>query len=71
MRGTNPARAPVLCAAAAFVAAVFGAAILPGAVPARAQQPQAEQHAEPQARIVVSGEGSVPVAPDYAQIRAG
>jgi uncharacterized protein len=71
MRGTNPARAPVLCAAAAFAAAVFGAAVLPGAVPARAQQPQAEQHAEPQARIVVSGEGSVPVAPDYAQIRGG
>jgi uncharacterized protein YggE len=36
-------------------------------VPARAQVPQSL----PQARIVVTGEGSVTVPPDYAQIRAG
>jgi len=71
MRGTNPARAALSCAAAAVAAAVFGAAILPGAGPARAQAPQAEQQGEPHARIVVTGEGSVPVPPDYAQIRGG
>jgi uncharacterized protein YggE len=71
MRGTNPARAALSCAAAAVAAAVFGAAILPGAGPARAQAPQAEQQGEPHARIVVTGDGSVPVPPDYAQIRGG
>ncbi len=71
MRGTNPARAPLSCATAAVAATVFGAAILPGAISARAQQPQAEQQAEPQARIVVTGDGSVWVSPDYAQIKGG
>ncbi len=45
-----------------LAAAVFGAAI-----PAQAQQ----QPAEPPARIIVTGEGSVGVPPDYAQIGAG
>jgi uncharacterized protein YggE len=36
--------------------------------PASAQAPQ---QAAPEARIVVGGEGSVSVAPDYAQIRGG
>ncbi len=71
MHGTNPARAALSCAAAVVAAAVFGAAILPGAGPARAQRPQAEQRAEPHARIVVTGDGSVRVPPDYAQIRGG
>jgi uncharacterized protein len=38
------------------------------AAPASAQAPQ---QAAPEARIMVSGEGSVSVAPDYAQIRGG
>jgi uncharacterized protein YggE len=37
------------------------------AVPAQAQAPQPL----PQARIIVTGEGSVTIPPDYAQIRAG
>src|SRR5271163_3703844 len=37
------------------------------AVPAQAQAPQSL----PQARIVVTGEGSVTVPPDYAEIRTG
>ena len=37
------------------------------AVPAQAQAPQSP----PQARIVVTGEGSVAVPPDYAEIRTG
>jgi hypothetical protein len=47
---------------AAAVAAVLSIA------PAAAQTPQ---QTVPEARIVVAGEGSVSVAPDYAQIRAG
>lgn len=46
---------------------LFGAAALGAVTPAQAQQPQAL----PQARIVVIGEGSVSVAPDYALIRGG
>jgi uncharacterized protein len=46
------------CAAALFFAA---------AMPARAQQ----QPAEPPARIIVTGEGSVHVAPDFAEIGCG
>jgi uncharacterized protein len=48
---------------AAFIAALLAAAL----GPARAQQPQAV----PAARIVVVGQGSVSVAPDYAEIRSG
>ncbi len=49
---------PIACVAALIFAA---------AVPARAQQPPAE----PPARIIVTGDGSVPVAPDYADIGCG
>lgn len=51
---------------AALVLAVFGAS-LGASLPVRAQQPPAL----PQARIVVSGEGSVAVAPDIVEIRSG
>jgi uncharacterized protein len=49
-----------IIAAACFVAALAGA-------PARAQAPQPAA----EAAIVVSGEGNIGVAPDYAQVRAG
>jgi uncharacterized protein len=51
-------RAPRLAAAAALLVLCGGA---------HAQQPQRA----PEARIVVTGEGSVSVAPNYAQIRVG
>jgi uncharacterized protein YggE len=47
----------------AFLAAVLAIA------PAHAQTPQPQAAAE--AAIIVSGEGTVSVAPDYAQVRAG
>jgi hypothetical protein len=50
-----------------IISAAVLAALL--AVPARAQAPQPQ--AEPEARIVVSGEGSVSAPPDYAEIRGG
>jgi uncharacterized protein len=50
-----------------LVGVAFVAAALVGAVPAQAQQPSS--HAD--GRIVVIGEGSVSVPPDYAQIRSG
>jgi uncharacterized protein len=53
---------PRSCAFAIFAAAVFGAT-----VQAQAQ----ESKPAPEARIVVVGEGSVSVAPDYARIRSG
>jgi len=43
------------------------AAVSFAALPAQAQQPQSP----PQARVIVIGEGSVSVPPDYAQIGAG
>jgi uncharacterized protein len=52
----------VLVRAAAFVIAI---------APAFAQTPQPSQAPEPEARIVVTGEGSVSAAPDYAVISAG
>jgi uncharacterized protein len=45
----------------------FAAVMLAATLQAQAQQPQSL----PQASLIVSGEGSVVVAPDYAQIRAG
>jgi len=45
----------------------LAAAVLSTAIPARAQQPQMP----PEARVVVVGEGSVAVAPDYAEITCG
>ena len=47
--------------------AVLAAAVLVAIVPAQAQQPQSQ----PQARVIVIGEGSISVPPDYAQIRSG
>jgi uncharacterized protein len=52
------------CGAALLVAAVLGAS-----VGARAEPPQPTP--QPQARVIVDGEGSVRVAPDYAQVNAG
>ncbi len=50
-----------------IAAACVAASIFTAGIPARAQQPPAE----PPARIVVIGEGSVRVAPDYAEIGGG
>ena len=50
-----------------FSTACVAALIFAAAIPVRAEQPQAE----PPARIIVSGEGSVSVAPDYAEIGCG
>jgi uncharacterized protein len=50
-----------LCIGSAVLAAALSIA------PARAQQPPSP----PEARIVVGGEGSVSVAPDFAQLRGG
>jgi uncharacterized protein len=47
--------------------ALLAAFVLAAAVPARAQEP----YAVPQARIIVSGEGSVQAAPDFAVITVG
>jgi uncharacterized protein YggE len=60
-------------ATSAFRAASFpplmlaAAAIFIPTIGARAQQAQSA----PEARVIVTGEGSVSVAPDYAQIRSG
>jgi uncharacterized protein len=53
-------RTILACAISALVAAAMAA-------PAAAQQPQPER----QANIVVNGEGTISVAPDYAEITAG
>ena len=50
-----------------FSTACVAALIFAAAIPVRAEQPSAE----PPARIVVSGDGSVRVAPDYAEIGCG
>src|SRR5579884_254788 len=57
MQGARSLLAPAL-AAAALMAAIAGA---------QAQQPQSQ----PEARIIVTGEGSASVPPDYAQIWGG
>ncbi len=54
----------VLCRALAV------AAVLSGAV-AAAQAQEARPPSLPEARIIVTGEGSVSVPPDYAEVRAG
>ena len=46
---------------------VVAAAVFCMTAPAPAQQPQSG----PEARVIVTGEGSVDVAPDYARIRSG
>jgi hypothetical protein len=53
-----------------FITGLAFAAVV-SLAPARAQQQQAPQQSVPEARIVVIGEGSVSVAPDYAQVSAG
>ncbi len=67
-----PTRAATLAATAglfrSLAAGVIGAAVtFVGVMPAQAQQPPPR----PEARVIVSGEGSVTVQPDYAQIAAG
>jgi uncharacterized protein YggE len=58
----------VTAAGAAFpAAAVFAAAVFVTILPAQAQQSQSP----PERRVIVVGEGSVSVAPDYARIRSG
>jgi uncharacterized protein len=65
MTGSRRAGAAVL---RAFLVAAFTAATLTAAAQtARAQQPQSPL----QARVIVTGEGSITVAPDEAQIRGG
>ncbi len=54
-------------ASRAFVPVCIAALIVAAAAPASAQQ----QPAEPAARIIVIGEGSVRVAPDFAEIGCG
>jgi uncharacterized protein YggE len=56
------AAASLLCGTVSLLATLFGAIVA-----AQAQQPQSP----PEARVVVIGEGSVSVAPDYAEVRAG
>ena len=67
-----PTRAATLAATAglfrSLAAGVIGAAVIfVGVMPAQAQQPPPR----PEARVIVNGEGSVTVQPDYAQIGAG
>ncbi len=67
-----PTRAATLAATAglfrSLAAGVIAAAIIfLEVVPAQAQQPPSR----PEARVIVNGEGSVPVPPDYAQLRTG
>jgi hypothetical protein len=67
MRATDSACARRSRAAAACAAVSFGVAVLLAADRVQAQMPQLES----QARIVVTGDGSVSLRPDYAEIRAG
>ncbi|MGB7098454.1 MAG: hypothetical protein WBD95_06755, partial [Xanthobacteraceae bacterium] len=67
-----PTRAATLAATAglfrSLAVGVIGAAVIfVGVMPTQAQQPPSR----PEARVIVNGEGSVTVQPDYAQIRAG
>jgi hypothetical protein len=57
-------------AAPSFGAACLSAIVFGAAVSASAQQPQLPQ-SSPQARIVVTGEGTVSVAPDSALLTSG
>ncbi len=54
-------------AQSAFRIALFAAFILAAMAPARAQEP----YAVPQAHIIVSGEGKVRAAPDFARLAVG
>jgi uncharacterized protein len=53
--------------AAGLAAAIIAGIVVVVAPPAQAQQPPAG----PKARIIVIGEGSVAVVPDYAEVRSG
>jgi len=53
--------------AACLVAAIFAAAVFVTILPAQAQQPPSS----PERQVIVIGEGSVRVAPDYARIGSG
>jgi uncharacterized protein YggE len=62
MTGSRYGGGVLLSAGVVFAAAVFAASL-----PALAQ----ESKSAPEARIIVVGDGSVSVAPDYARIRSG
>ncbi len=50
---------------------LFGFAVLAAAALQSSLQAQAQQQPSPEARVVVIGEGSVSVTPDYAQVEGG
>ncbi len=54
-----------------FVGHLFGLAVGAAAVLAATGKAHAQPQALPEARVIVSGEGTVSVAPDYAEIRSG
>ncbi len=58
---------PNCAAKSAVCIALFAASVLAAMAPARAQEP----YAVPQARVIVSGEGSVQAAPDFALLTVG
>jgi uncharacterized protein len=60
-------RHPEVAVSRALLLTAFTAALFAAAQTARAQQPQSAL----QARVIVTGEGSISVAPDEAQIRGG
>jgi uncharacterized protein YggE len=64
---TESPRENIRFAVSLFPAACLAVFILAAAIPAQAQQPSAE----PPARIIVIGDGSVSVAPDYAALDCG
>jgi uncharacterized protein YggE len=57
----------LIARAAKLAPAILAAIVLVAGLQAHAQQPQSR----PEARVIVNGEGSVTVQPDYAQARAG
>ena len=56
---------------AMFVGHFVGIVVVAAIVLAANGKAQAQQQASPEARVIVSGEGTVSVAPDYAEIRSG
>ncbi len=63
----SPRSESIRFAVSLFSATCLAVFVLAADIPAQAQQPSAE----PPARIIVIGEGSVSVAPDYADIGCG
>lgn len=57
----------MIARATKLAATILAAIVLVAGPKAHAQQPQSR----PEARVIVTGEGSVTLQPDYAQIRAG